>query len=69
MLSSSRTERRSLTSRPAVYGKFFGSVIISYASDSIVMELADDGDAYQKIVESQANKIYLKEKMVWKTLI
>lgn len=35
----------------------------------IVMDYADDGDVYQKIVESQANKVYLKEKLVWRTLI
>ena len=33
------------------------------------MEFADDGDVYQKITESQANKIYLKEKQIWKIII
>jgi|LauGreDrversion4_2_1035121.scaffolds.fasta_scaffold5900307_1 hypothetical protein len=36
---------------------------------SLVMELADESDVYKKIVDSQANKVYLKEKFVWKVLI
>jgi len=36
---------------------------------SLIMEFADDGDVYKRIEESQANKVYLKEKTVWKILI
>ena len=36
---------------------------------SIVMEFADDGDVYQRITESQEQKVYLKEKMIWKVII
>jgi len=36
---------------------------------SIVMEFADDGDVYNRIVESQSQKVYMKEKMIWKILI
>jgi len=35
----------------------------------IIMELADDQDVYQKIVESQGKKVYLKEKMIWRTVV
>ena len=33
------------------------------------MEFADDGDVYQRITESQEQKVYLKEKMIWKVII
>ena len=33
------------------------------------MELADEGDCYRAITESFAEKVYLKEKMVWKIII
>lgn len=33
------------------------------------MELASHDDVYKMIVESHKNKVYLKEKMVWKILI
>lgn len=33
------------------------------------MELADDSDLYKRLVDSHANKVYLKEKLVWKILI
>lgn len=36
---------------------------------SIVMEFADDGDVFQRICECQTNKIFMKEKHVWKILI
>ncbi len=35
----------------------------------IIMEFADDQDVYQKIVESQGKKVYLKEKMIWRTVV
>jgi NIMA (never in mitosis gene a)-related kinase len=33
------------------------------------MEFADDGDVYQRITESHEQKVYLKEKMIWKVII
>lgn len=33
------------------------------------MEFADDGDVYQRITASQEQKVYLKEKMIWKVII
>ncbi len=33
------------------------------------MEFADDGDVYQRITQSQEQKVYLKEKMIWKVII
>jgi len=33
------------------------------------MEYADDGDVYQRVTENVKNKIYLKEKYVWKVII
>jgi len=33
------------------------------------MEFADDGDVFQKIVECQNQKLYMKEKTIWKILI
>jgi hypothetical protein len=36
---------------------------------SMIMELADESDVYKKIVDSQASKVYLKEKFVWKVFI
>ena len=36
---------------------------------SLIIELADDADVYKKIQESHANKVYLKEKLIWKILI
>ena len=36
---------------------------------SLIIELADDSDAYKKIQESHAKKVYLKEKLIWKILI
>ena len=33
------------------------------------MEYADEGDCYRAISESFADKVYLKEKMVWKIII
>lgn len=35
----------------------------------IVMDYADDGDVYQKIVEHQKNKTNFEEEMVWKIFI
>jgi len=36
---------------------------------SIIMEYADDGDLFQKIVEHKKRKIYIDEKKVWKVAI
>lgn len=36
---------------------------------SIVMEYADDGDVFQRICESQKQKMYMKEKHIWQILI
>lgn len=36
---------------------------------SIIMEYADDGDLFQKIVEHKKRKIYMDEKKVWKVAI
>ena len=36
---------------------------------SLIIEYADEGDVYQRIVQSHADKVYLKEKFVWKVFI
>ena len=33
------------------------------------MEFADDGDVFQRIVECQNQKLYMKEKQIWMVLI
>jgi NIMA (never in mitosis gene a)-related kinase len=35
----------------------------------IVMEYADDGDVYQKIIDHQKNKTYFEEDDIWRILI
>jgi NIMA (never in mitosis gene a)-related kinase len=35
----------------------------------IVMEYADDGDVYQKIVEHQKNKTFFEEDDIWRIFI
>jgi hypothetical protein len=33
------------------------------------MEFANDGDVYQRICESQKEKVFIKERLIWKVLI
>lgn len=32
---------------------------------NIVMELADNGDVFQKIVQHKKDKTYIKERQIW----
>lgn len=37
--------------------------------DSIVMEYADDGDLFQKIMKHKKKGVYINERTVWKMAI
>ena len=45
------------------------AVLLIFYICSIVMEYADDGDVFQRICESQKQKMYMKEKHIWQILI
>ena len=47
----------------------FGNQLTLSLFCSIIMEYADDGDVYQRVTDSMKNKIYLKEKYIWKVII
>lgn len=47
-------------------GKIFGKAVCDC---SVVMEFANGGDLYQKIVQNKKSKKYFQEEEIWSTLI
>ena len=43
--------------------------MVLFSQYSIVMEFADDGDLYHKILERKQKKQYFEEHFIWKVII